>query len=174
MLSQLPIHSNVTSGSYRCFTGRGPYARARKISVLSPCFLSELESTLTFPKWLRLHQTRYHKTNIQLNLKNFEETLATLWELQSKLGATSSCRASCSTRTENDTKSRSRVLLIQQTFRGPFSVASKPNFVAEYSFCSIFRDVQDLRSFATLRSQNFSKINRYILIFNFFHSSCKI
>ena len=46
-----------------------------------------------------------------------------------------------------------------QTLEGSFSAVSKPIFATKlYSFFSIFRDLQDLQSFAPRRSQNFSKI----------------
>ena len=36
--------------------------------------------------------------------------------------------------------------------RGSFSSVSKPIFASKYSFCSIFRDLQDLQTFAPLES----------------------
>ena len=44
-----------------------------------------------------------------------------------------------------------------QTLGGSFSALSRPIFATKYSFCSIFRDLQDLRTFAPLQIQNFSK-----------------
>ena len=53
-----------------------------------------------------------------------------------------------------------------QTLEGSFSSVSKPNLATKYSFFStllcfkaIFRDLQDLQSFAPLRSQIFDKIS---------------
>ena len=40
-----------------------------------------------------------------------------------------------------------------QTLEGSFSSVSKPIFATKYSFPSIFRDLQDLESFAPLESQ---------------------
>ena len=45
-----------------------------------------------------------------------------------------------------------------QTLEGSFSAVSKPIVARNGAFFSIFRDLQDLQSFAPLRSQNFSKI----------------
>ena len=45
------------------------------------------------------------------------------------------------------------------TWKGSFSAVSKPIFATKYSFCSIFRDLQDYHSFAPLPIQNFSKIS---------------
>ena len=39
---------------------------------------------------------------------------------------------------------------------GPFSAVSTPIFATKYSFLSIFRDLQDVHSFAPLQSQQFS------------------
>ena len=44
-----------------------------------------------------------------------------------------------------------------QTLEGSFSAVSTPNFATKASFFSIFRDLQDLQSFAPLRSPKFSK-----------------
>ena len=44
-----------------------------------------------------------------------------------------------------------------QNIKGSLSASSKPIFAIKYSFCSIFRDLQELYTFAPLRSQNFSK-----------------
>jgi len=46
-----------------------------------------------------------------------------------------------------------------QTLEGSFSSASKPIFAPKYAFFSIFRGLQDLQSFATLRFQKLSKIS---------------
>ena len=43
------------------------------------------------------------------------------------------------------------------TCKGSFSAVSKPIFATKYSFCSIFRDLQDSHSFAPFQSQNSSK-----------------
>jgi len=42
-------------------------------------------------------------------------------------------------------------------FAGSFSALSKRNFARKYAFDSIFQALQDLHTFAPLRSQNFSK-----------------
>ena len=47
--------------------------------------------------------------------------------------------------------------LNDQTLEGSFSAVSTPNFATKASFFSIFRDLQDLQSFAPLRSQNCNK-----------------
>ena len=44
-----------------------------------------------------------------------------------------------------------------QTLRGSFSAVWTATIATKYSFCWIFRDLQDLQSFAPLRSQNFKK-----------------
>ena len=44
-----------------------------------------------------------------------------------------------------------------ETLEGSFSAVSTPMFATKYSFCSIFRDLQDLHSFALLRIQKFRK-----------------
>jgi len=44
-----------------------------------------------------------------------------------------------------------------QTLRGSFSAVSTATIATKYSFFQDFRDLQDLHSFAPLRSQNFSK-----------------
>ena len=43
-----------------------------------------------------------------------------------------------------------------QTLQGSFSAVSKRNFASKYAFDSIFQPLQDLHTFAPLRSQNFS------------------
>ena len=50
-----------------------------------------------------------------------------------------------------------------QTLRGSFSAVSKPNFATKYSFCSIFRDLQDWHPFAPLQTQFFCKKSSTIL-----------
>ena len=44
-----------------------------------------------------------------------------------------------------------------QTLRGSFSAVSTPIFASKYSLESSWRDLQDLHTFAPLRSQNFSQ-----------------
>ena len=44
-----------------------------------------------------------------------------------------------------------------QTLRGSFSAVSKPIFASEYSLESSWRGLQDLHTFAPLRSQTFSQ-----------------
>jgi len=44
---------------------------------------------------------------------------------------------------------------------GSFSAVSKRNFARKYAFDSIFQALQDVHTFAPLRSQNFSKKNRF-------------
>ena len=46
---------------------------------------------------------------------------------------------------------------LPQTLRGSFSAVSKPIFASKYSFFSIFRDLQDMYTFAPLGSQISSK-----------------
>ena len=55
----------------------------------------------------------------------------------------------------------------RETLAGSFSSVSKPIFATKVSFCSIFRDLQDLHSFAPVETQNFYK-NSYenLLIFS--------
>ena len=47
----------------------------------------------------------------------------------------------------------------RQTLDGSFSSVSRPIFASKYSFFSIFRDLQDLHTFAPLQIQNFSKFS---------------
>ena len=47
---------------------------------------------------------------------------------------------------------------------GSFSAASTPIFASEYSLFSIFRDLQDVHSFAALRSQQFRKCSSNVLM----------
>ena len=47
-----------------------------------------------------------------------------------------------------------------QTLGGPFSAVSKPIFASKYSFCSIFRDLQYLHTFAPIQTQNVAKLRR--------------
>ena len=44
-----------------------------------------------------------------------------------------------------------------QTLGGPFSAVSKPIFATKYSFCSIFRNLPYLHTFAPIQIQNFAK-----------------
>ena len=44
-----------------------------------------------------------------------------------------------------------------QTLEGSFSAVSTATIATKQSFCRVFRDLQDLQSFAPLRSQNFNK-----------------
>ena len=44
--------------------------------------------------------------------------------------------------------------LPRETLEGSFSAVSTPIFATKYSFCSIFRDLQDLQTFAPLHFQN--------------------
>ena len=48
-------------------------------------------------------------------------------------------------------------LFFWQILRGSFSAVSTATIATKYSFCSIFRDLQDFHTFAPLRFQNFSK-----------------
>ena len=57
--------------------------------------------------------------------------------------------------------------LAVQTLEGSFSSVSKPIFATKYSFCSIFRDLQDLQTFAPLQIQNFRD-------FSIFSQKCAI
>ena len=67
-----------------------------------------------------------------------------------------------------------------QTLRGSFSAVWTATIATKYSFCWIFRDLQDLQSFAlleSLRSQNLSQKRVTILavlnnLFNIIHSKC--
>ena len=52
------------------------------------------------------------------------------------------------------------------TFRRSFSAVSTPNFATKYSFCSIFRDLQDLHTFAPLQTKKSSQI--FVNIFAIF------
>ena len=54
-----------------------------------------------------------------------------------------------------------RLLASQQTCRGSFSAVSKPIFATKYSFFSIFRDLQDLHTFAPLQTPKFCKFLRF-------------
>jgi len=63
-----------------------------------------------------------------------------------------------------------------QTLGGSFSSVSTAAMARKDAFCSIFRDLQDLQSFAPLKSQNFSKKRVIILVilsqnFTFFNSN---
>ena len=57
--------------------------------------------------------------------------------------------------------------IILQTLRGSSSSVSKPIFATKYSLESIFRDLQDLQSFAPLRSQIFDKKSSNVFVFLF-------
>ena len=46
-----------------------------------------------------------------------------------------------------------------------FSAVSTPIFATKYSFCSVFRDLEDFHPFAQLETQNFSKIPFKLLKF---------
>ena len=52
-----------------------------------------------------------------------------------------------------------------QTLEGSFSPVSTPISATKYSFCRVFQDLQDLQSFALLRSQNFNKILSSFFVF---------
>ena len=45
-----------------------------------------------------------------------------------------------------------------QTLGGSFSSVSKPIFASKYAFCSIFRDLQDLQTFAPLQIQDLQTV----------------
>ena len=51
-----------------------------------------------------------------------------------------------------------RLLASGQTLRGSFSAVSTATIATKYSFCSVFRDLQDLHSFAPLRIQKIRKL----------------
>ena len=44
-----------------------------------------------------------------------------------------------------------------QTLEGSFSAVSKQNFATKYSFCSVFRDLQDFQSFAPIEIEKNSE-----------------
>ena len=46
---------------------------------------------------------------------------------------------------------------VRETFTGSFSAASTPIFASKYSLESSWRDLQDLHTFAPLRSQHYSQ-----------------
>ena len=54
-------------------------------------------------------------------------------------------------------KFQDELFILSQIQRGSFSAVSTPIFATKYSFCSIFRDLMDLSTFAPLRTQNSSK-----------------
>ena len=59
-----------------------------------------------------------------------------------------------------------------QTWEGSFPAVSKPIFTSKYSFCSIFRDLQDSHTFAPFQVQIFNKFSsNFSLIFL---KNCKI
>ena len=53
-------------------------------------------------------------------------------------------------------------------FRGSFSAVWTATIARKDAFFSIFRDLQDLQSFAPLKSQNFSKKRGTILVIKIF------
>ena len=64
-----------------------------------------------------------------------------------------------------------------QTLRGSFSAVSTPIFASKYSLESSWRDLQDLHTFAPLRSQNFSQksstfFREWKMNFRFFFIFC--
>ena len=54
---------------------------------------------------------------------------------------------------------------IPQTLEGSFSAVSTPIFTSKYSFCSVFRDLQDYHTFAPLEAQNLRKFLSNVFIF---------
>ena len=54
-----------------------------------------------------------------------------------------------------------------KTLEGSFSAVSTPIFASKYSFCSVFRDLQDCHTFAPVETQTFRKFlsNFFILVF---------
>ena len=68
----------------------------------------------------------------------------------------------------------SKWIIHPQTLGGSFSSVSKPIFASKYAFCSIFRDLQDLQTFAPLQIQNFRDFSIFRKICNFFEIFCKI
>ena len=52
-----------------------------------------------------------------------------------------------------------------QTLEGSFSVVSTPIFASKYSFCSVFRNLQDCHTFAPLEIQNLRKFSSNFFIF---------
>ena len=46
------------------------------------------------------------------------------------------------------------------TLDGPFSAVSTPIFTTKYSFCSVFRFLQEFRTFAPLEIKNFSNFHQ--------------
>ena len=52
-----------------------------------------------------------------------------------------------------------------QTLEGSFSAVSTPIFASKYSFCSVFRDLQDCHTFAPLEAQNLRKFLSNFFIF---------
>ena len=63
--------------------------------------------------------------------------------------------------------------LAVQTLEGSFSSVSKPIFATKYSFCSIFRDLQDLQTFAPLQIQNFRDFSIFRKNLQFFRDFAK-
>ena len=60
-----------------------------------------------------------------------------------------------------------RLLASGQTLEGSFSAVSTVTIATKYSFCRVFRDLQDLHSFAPLHIQN-------LQIFSFFFNFHKM
>ena len=52
-----------------------------------------------------------------------------------------------------------------QTSEGSFSAVSTPIFASKFSFCSVFRNLQDCHTFAPLEAQNLRKFSSNIFIF---------
>ena len=66
----------------------------------------------------------------------------------------------------------------RQTLESSFSAVSTPIFASKYAFFSIFRDLQDLQSFAPLQTKKIQKISStFLVIFakfeGFFANSCQ-
>ena len=74
-------------------------------------------------------------------------------------------------KSEKDSISNLSPILQQndQTLEGSFSAVSTATIATKQSFCRDFRDLQDLQSFAPLRSQNFNKTssNFFVFLLNF-------
>ena len=65
-------------------------------------------------------------------------------------------------------------LPVPQISDGPFSAVSKPNFATKYSFCSIFRDLQDSQTVAPLQIPNLQNFCNCLQFFGQFSRFCKI
>ena len=61
-----------------------------------------------------------------------------------------------------------------QTLEGSFSAVSKPIFATKYSFCSYFRDLQDLQTFAPLQIQKFRYFANFCNFLQFCRYFCKM